>query len=90
MAKLPCMGMGRIGDLRARPDADRIGYTIRGLDACPTVYKSRAALKAFAKGSHHALIKDPVPRNMVINPNFQRGLDGAKRTSKRRRAPRRR
>lgn len=84
MAKLPCMGLGRLDDLRKRPDADRIGYTIRnGVDACPTVYKSRTALKAFAKGSHHALIKDPVPRNMLINPNFQRGPGGAKSTKKR-------
>lgn len=68
---------GRLDDLRSRPDADRIAYTVSRhmLHDYPwKVYASRAALLAFAKpdSAHHALIKDVVEPNMLTNRNTQR------------------
>lgn len=74
MRKYEMVPLGRIPELRARPDADRIGYTMPDRmfgDARVTVYNSRSALLAFCKGRHHALVKTPTDRNMIVNPNAQ-------------------
>lgn len=66
---------GRLDDLRARPDADRIGVSPgRSWDSdySWTVYASRAAMLAFCKGEHHTLVKDPTPADRVTNRNYQR------------------
>ena len=68
---------GRLDDLRTRADADLIAYTIpvRAFGEYQvTTYKSRKALEAFCKdgSSHHALVKTPTSRNMIVNRNTQR------------------
>lgn len=73
---------GRIGDLRSRPDADLIAYTIPArtfADFRLKRYASRKALEAFCRdgSSHHALVKRPVHPSMLVNRNTQR----AERTS---------
>ena len=69
--------LGRLGELRSRPDAHLIAYTVgKGLfdEVTLTVYKSREALEAFCKdGSrHHALVKTPVCQTRLVNRNTQR------------------
>lgn len=69
--------MGRLGELRSRPDADLIAYTVgKGLfdEVTLTRYKSREALEAFCKdGSrHHALVKVPTCPTRMVNKNTQR------------------
>lgn len=72
--RLPAVPLGRLSDLHARPDADRIAYTVRGFDALPTVFSSRAAMLPFCKdgSAMHALRKAPVHQTMLINRNTQR------------------
>jgi hypothetical protein len=74
----PCprfIPLGRIVELRTRPDADRIAYTTpySAYGNCQVkVYASRAAMRMFCKGNHHALVKDEVDATMLVNRNFQR------------------
>lgn len=77
MDKLPkYVPAGRILELTARDDAERIAYTIPTrlfADYAVKRYASRKALEAFCKpGSrHHALVKVPTHPTMVTNPNIQ-------------------
>lgn len=69
--------VGRLHELRAHPDAERVGVTYpRSLaaDARLTLYKSRKALLAFClpDSAHHALVKDAVHPTMLVNRNTQR------------------
>lgn len=71
--------LGRLADLRARPDAELIAYTIPvGLFAeyRLTRYASRRALEAFCRdgSAHHALVKTPTPADHVTNSNVQRAV----------------
>ena len=73
---MPTIPFGRLSELRTRPDADRIAYTVpAGIfqDYRWKVYASRAAMLAFAKAgsNHHALIKTPTRPGMIINRNTQ-------------------
>ena len=70
-AQLP---LGRLEELRAHQDAERIAYTVRGWDAVIKLYKSRAAMSAFCKpgSAHHALVKDCVHPTLLVNLNMQR------------------
>jgi hypothetical protein len=78
MTKFPkTCNMGQIDTLRNAPGAELVGYTIgKGIfdDYKLTVYKSRAALKAFCKADskHHALVKEVVSQSMLTNRNFER------------------
>lgn len=76
MARTAYVPPGRLDDWRARPDAERIAYTIgRSWDSDyrVTVYASRLAMLAFCKSgsAHHALLKTAVHPNMVVNRNTQ-------------------
>jgi hypothetical protein len=74
----PCprfIPLGRIAELLNRPDADRIAYTTPygAYGNCQVkVYASRAAMRMFCKGNHHALVKDEVHATMLVNRNLQR------------------
>ena len=76
--KLPLrVPLGRLDELRTRPDAHLIAYSLgKGIfdEVTLTVYKSRKALEAFCKdGSrHHALVKTPTKPNFMVNRNTQR------------------
>jgi len=68
---------GRLDDLRSRPDAELIAYTVgRSWDSNYriTVYASRKALEAFCRAGsqHHALVKRDVDGTMIVNRNTQR------------------
>ena len=69
--------VGRLDDLRARPDAELLAYTVQGSfgeTARVTAYKSRKALETFCKAgsAHHALVKTPKHPNMMTNRNTER------------------
>ena len=69
--------LGRLNELRSRPDAELIAYRHgRGLfDDCGLLkFKSRKALEAFLKndGPLQALVKTPTERNMLVHPCYQR------------------
>lgn len=69
--------LGRLDELRTRPDAHLIAYSLgKGIfdEVTLTVYKSRKALEAFCRdGSrHHALVKTPTKPNFIVNRNTQR------------------
>ena len=69
--------VGRLDDLRTRPDAELLAYTTQGHfgeTAKVTTYASRAALEAFCKpgSSHHALIKTRKHPNLLTNRNTER------------------
>ena len=71
------VSLGRMPELRERPDADRIAYTLGPGsfdDYTLKRYASRKALEAFCKdGSrHHALVKTVVAPSMLVNRNTQR------------------
>lgn len=69
--------LGRLGELRSHPHANRMGYTQRGtfpdIVACVFTYPTRASLEAFAKDGSaiQALVKTPTPTNMLVNRNTQ-------------------
>ena len=72
-----CVPIGAISDLQNRPDADRIAICPgRGAfdDYRVKRYASRSALEAFLRnpGGWRALVKNPVPRSMLVHPAFQR------------------
>ena len=68
---------GRLPDLLARPDADRIAYTVPlniWADYPVKVYASRAEMLHFCKdGSRHfALVRTLTTRSMLTNHNTER------------------
>lgn len=74
------IALGRIADLLAHPDAERIALTSParlGGEYRVTVYQSRAALEAFCRdgSAHVALVRAPVPGNVLTNRNTQRRAD---------------
>jgi hypothetical protein len=61
-------------DLKTEPDALLKAFSRVSLGTAKiTTYKSRKALETFCRdGSiHHALVKTPVHRNMLVNRNTQ-------------------
>jgi hypothetical protein len=68
---------GRLAELRARPDANLIAYTMGAgiFDDCRLkLYASREALRVFCQdgSDHHALVKELVSALLIENRNHQR------------------
>ena len=77
MDKLPkTIPTGRLDEIRARDDAERIAYTLSGIlgeTATLRRFASRKALECFCKDGSalHALVKTPVARCMLVNRNVE-------------------
>ena len=65
---------GRLGEARQAENATLAAISPFKDDWAVKLFKSRGAMKHFCKdgGKMHALIKDQVPANMLVNRNMQK------------------